>query len=104
MLYEVITINEHGRRADGIVRAMLEHSRTGPGERRAVDVNGLLDEYVNLAYHGVRAREEGFAVDLCRNYDERIGEVQIVPQELGRVFVNLLDNAFYAVNESYNFV
>ena len=90
-------IAHHGQRADGIVRAMIEHSRTGPGERRPVDLNQLLDEHVQLAYHGMQAREEGFAVELVRDYDEAIGEVEVVPQELGRVFINLLNNAFDAV-------
>ena len=92
-------INEHGRRADGIIRSMLEHSCTGRGERRTVDINKLVDEYVNLAYHGVRAREDGFEVDLNREYDEVIGDIEIYPQEIGRVLINLLDNAYYTVNE-----
>ena len=92
-------IAHHGQRADGIVRAMIEHSRTGPGERRPVDMNQLLDEHVQLAYHGMQAREEGFAVELVCDYDEAIGEVEVVPQELGRVFINLLNNAFDAVRE-----
>ena len=92
-------INEHGQRADGIIRSMLEHSRTGRGERRAVDINKLVDEYVNLSYHGVRARWEGIEVDVAREYDQAIGEIEIYPQEIGRVLINLLDNAFYAVAE-----
>ena len=92
-------INEHGRRADGIIRSMLEHSRTGRGEQRAVDINKLVDEYANLAYHGVRAREEGFSVALDSSYDPAIGEIEVYPQEIGRVLINLLDNAFYAVHE-----
>ena len=92
-------INEHGQRADGIIRSMLEHSRTGRGERRPIDINKLVDEYVNLAYHGVRARADGFTAELEQNYDEAVGEVEIYPQEIGRVLINLLDNAFYAINE-----
>ena len=92
-------INEHGQRADGIIRSMLEHSRTERGKRRPVDINKLVDEYVNLAYHGIKAREDGFNVALNRNYDQAVGEVEIYPQEIGRVMINLLDNAFYAVDE-----
>ena len=92
-------INEHGQRADGIIRSMLEHSRTGRGERRVVDINKLVDEYVNLAYHGFRARGEGIEVEVSREYGQAIGEVEIYPQEIGRVLINLLDNAFYSVEE-----
>ena len=92
-------IAHHGQRADGIVRAMIEHSRTGPGERRPVDLNQLLEEHVQLAYHGMQARNGEFAVELVCDYDEAIGEVEVVPQELGRVFINLLNNAFDAVKE-----
>ena len=92
-------INEHGQQADGIIRFMLEHSRTGTGERRVVNLNKLVDEYVNLAYHGVRAREDGFEVELEKEYDKKIAGVEICPQEIGRVLINLLDNAFYTVNE-----
>ncbi len=92
-------INEHGQRADGIIRSMLEHSRTGRGERRPININKLVDEYANLAYHGIRAREDGFEVTLKRDYDQAIGEVDIYPQEIGRMLINLLDNAFYTVRE-----
>ena len=92
-------INEHGQRADAIIRSMLEHSRTGRGERRATHLNKLVEEYVNLAYHGARAREHGFEVDLKLNVDDAIEEVEIYPQEIGRVLINLFDNAFYTVNE-----
>ncbi|MFQ5569693.1 MAG: ATP-binding protein [Rhodothermales bacterium] len=92
-------INKHGKRADGIVRSMLEHSRGTPGPRRATDVNTLLEEYVNLAYHGMRARHVNFSTTIERVYDEAVGEIEIVPQDIGRVFLNLLNNAFYAVHE-----
>ena len=92
-------IYEHGRRADGIVRGMLEHSRSGEGERRPTPVNALLDEYANLAYHGIRARQPNFNVTIERDYDEAVGEVSVVPQEMGRVLLNLLTNAFYAVHQ-----
>jgi signal transduction histidine kinase len=89
-------IREHGRRADGIIRSMLAHSRAKPGPRRMAKLNTLLDEYVGLAYHGMRAEHQSFNVEVVRDYDEALGEVAIVPEELGRVFLNLLDNAFSA--------
>jgi two-component system NtrC family sensor kinase len=92
-------IREHGRRADGIIRSMLAHSRATPGPRRPAKLNTLLDEYVGLAYHGMRAEHSGFNVDLAREYDPAVGEVEMVPEEMGRAFLNLLDNAFAAVRE-----
>ncbi len=92
-------INEHGHRADGIVRSMLEHFRTQPGQRHLVDVNALLDEYVNLAYHGMQAKEPDFIVEIARNYDDSVDQIELEPREIGRVFLNLLDNAFYATHE-----
>ena len=91
-------IHEHGRRADGIVRAMMDHARGGESERRVTNVNALLDEYINLAYHGMRASTPDFNVTIERDFEEAVGEVEIVPQEIGRVFINLLNNAFYAVH------
>jgi signal transduction histidine kinase len=90
-------IAEHGRRADAIIRNMLAHSRATPGERRPADLNRLLDEYVGLAYHGMRAAHSGFNVEIRRDYDPALGTPEVVPEELGRVFLNLLDNAFDAV-------
>ncbi len=92
-------IHEHGRRADSIVHGMLEHSRGTAGERRALDLNTFVDEYINLAYHGVRARTTGFNATLDRDFDEAVGEVEAVPQDIGRVLLNLLNNAFYTVHE-----
>ncbi len=92
-------IHEHGRRADSIVHGMLEHSRGKAGERRTLEANTFVEEYVNLAYHGMRARETNFNVTIERDYDEAVGEVAVVPQEMGRVLLNLLNNAFYAVYE-----
>ena len=92
-------IAEHGQRADAIIRNMLAHSRATPGERRPTDLNALLDEYVGLAYHGMRASHSGFNVDIRRDYDPVLGTPDLVPEELGRVFLNLLDNAFDAVRE-----
>lgn len=92
-------INEHGRRADSIVRNMLLHSRGKPGERQHLDLNALLDEYVALAYHGVRAKHRSFNVAINKEYDKSVGIVDAVPQDLSRVFLNILSNAFYATFE-----
>ncbi|MBT8399666.1 MAG: hypothetical protein KJO98_04255 [Rhodothermia bacterium] len=90
-------INQHGSRADGIVKSMLDHSRGQAGERSAVDLNALLEQYANLAYHGMRARHSTFNVMFETDYDPLVGMVQVVPQEMGRVFVNLLNNALDAL-------
>ena len=92
-------IREHGQRADRIVRAMLLHSRGGAVERARVDVNRFVEEYANLAYHGARANDADLAIDLVRDFDPAAGEAEVVPQELGRVLINLLANAFHAVGE-----
>ncbi|MDR3719192.1 MAG: ATP-binding protein, partial [Bryobacteraceae bacterium] len=92
-------INEHGRRADGIVRSMLQHSRGQAGEHLPTDVNSMLDEYVNLAYHGMRAQDASFNVTIEREFDEGAGLVDAVPQDISRVFLNILNNACYAANE-----
>jgi signal transduction histidine kinase/ligand-binding sensor domain-containing protein len=92
-------VNEHGKRADSIVRSMLLHSRGQRGERLPTDVNALLEEYVNLSYHGMRAQDAGFNVTLERNYSQEIGKIPIVPQDMSRVFLNILNNACYAVRD-----
>lgn len=92
-------ILEHGRRADSIVRSMLLHSRGVSGQRGETDINKLLDEYVHLTYHGMRALDNTFNIDFDLVYDENIGQVQIVPQDISRVFLNILNNACYATNE-----
>ncbi len=94
-----VKIREHGRRADGIIRSMLAHSRSTPGPSRAAPVNSLLKEYVGLAYHGMRAEHSGFNVDLQTDLDPAVGEVEMVPEEMGRVFLNLLDNALQALRQ-----
>lgn len=99
LLFNTRKIKEHGERADGIVKSMLQHSRTGKDERSTVDVNGLLDEYLNLAYHGMRARESDFNVTLERDFDDSIREIEGVRQDLGRVFLNLISNAFQALHD-----
>jgi signal transduction histidine kinase len=92
-------IAEHGRRADGIVKSMLLHSRGDSGERRQSDLNALIEEALNLAYHGARAQDQSFNVTLERDLDPRLGPVETVPQDVTRVFLNLFANAFYAVNK-----
>jgi signal transduction histidine kinase/HAMP domain-containing protein len=92
-------IVEHGRRADGIVTSMLLHSRGGSGERRSSDVNALVEAALNLAYHGARARDQSFNVTLERDYDAAIGSVDLVPQDITRVLLNLFGNGFYAIGK-----
>jgi two-component system NtrC family sensor kinase len=90
-------ITHHGKRADSIVKGMLQHSRASSGEMEAVDINALADEYMRLAYHGLRAKNKEFNSALITDFDESIGKVKVLPQDLGRVFLNLFTNAFYAV-------
>jgi signal transduction histidine kinase len=92
-------IAEHGRRADGIVKSMLEHSRGVSGERRAVDLNALVDEALNLAYHGARAQDAGFNITLERAFDPAVAPIELAPQEITRVLLNLFGNGFYAANQ-----
>jgi two-component system, NtrC family, sensor kinase len=90
---------QHGKRADSIVKNMLLHSREGSGDHRPADINALLDESLNLAYHGARAEKPQFNVTLQRNFDETAGEIEVFPQEITRVFLNLISNGFYAVTK-----
>jgi len=92
-------IVQHGKRADGIVRNMLLHSRHGSGEHRRVDINALVEESLNLAYHGARAEKRGFNVTLERSLDPAAGEAVLFPQEITRVLLNLISNGFYAVTK-----
>jgi signal transduction histidine kinase len=92
-------INLHGKRAASIVKGMLEHSRTGTGERQLTDINQLADEYLRLSYHGLRAKDSQFNSDYELISDENLPKINVVPQEIGRVLLNLINNAFYAVNE-----
>ena len=92
-------IKEHGDRANSIVDGMLLHSRGAPGERQPTDLNKLLDEYVDLAYHGMRAKDTRFNITIERHYDPAVGMVHVVPQDLSRVFLNLINNACYATDE-----
>src|SRR6202166_920630 len=90
---------QHGKRADSIVKNMLQHSREGSGEHRPADINAIVDESLNLAYHGARAEKAGFSVTLQRNFDPNAGMIEMFPQEITRVFLNLIANGFYAVNK-----
>ena len=92
-------ITEHGKRADGIVRGMLEHSRGASGERRAVDLNDLVEEALNLSYHGARAQDQSFNITLERDYAPGIAPIMLNPQDITRVFVNLFGNGFYAAKQ-----
>ena len=92
-------IAEHGRRADGIVKSMLEHSRGVSGERREVDLNALVEEALNLAYHGARAQDAGFNITLEREFDPAVAPIELAPQEMTRVFLNLFGNGFYAATK-----
>ncbi len=92
-------IAEHGRRADNIVKSMLEHSRGVSGERREVDLNALVEESLNLAYHGARAQDQSFNITLERDFDKALKPIEVVPQDMTRVFLNLFGNGFYAANK-----
>jgi two-component system, NtrC family, sensor kinase len=92
-------INHHGKRADAIVKSMLEHSRISSGVKEPTDINKLADEYLKLSYHGLRAKDKSFNAEFKTDFDESIGKINIVSQDLGRVLLNLFNNAFYAVNE-----
>ncbi len=92
-------INHHGRRADGIVKGMLQHSRSSSGQKEPTDINALADEYLRLAYHGLRAKDKSFNAKFETKFDESIGKVPVIPQDIGRVVLNLITNAFYAVTE-----
>src|SRR6187455_3738377 len=92
-------ITHHGKRADTIVKGMLQHSRTSSGQKEPTDINALTDEYLRLAYHGLRAKDKSFNADVETDFDNNIGKINIIPQDIGRVILNLINNAFYAVDE-----
>jgi signal transduction histidine kinase len=92
-------IVHHGKRADAIVKGMLQHSRSSSGVKEPTDINALADEYLRLAYHGLRAKDKSFNTSLKTEFDERVGNIPVVPQDIGRVILNLITNAFYAVAE-----
>ena len=92
-------INHHGQRASGIVKGMLEHSRTGDGKKESTDLNALADEYLRLAYHGLRAKDKSFNADFKTQFDVTLPKVNVIPQDIGRVLLNLINNALYAVDK-----
>ena len=92
-------INHHGKRAGDIVKGMLQHSRSSSGQKELTDINALADEYLRLAYHGLRAKDKTFNAAMKTDFDETIGLIKIIPQDIGRVVLNLITNAFYAVSE-----
>jgi len=92
-------INHHGKRADAIVKGMLQHSRSSTGVKEPTNINALADEYLRLSYHGLRAKDKSFNVELKTDFDKSVGKINIIPQDIGRVLLNLYNNAFYAVTE-----
>jgi two-component system, NtrC family, sensor kinase len=92
-------INHHGKRAGDIVKGMLQHSRSSSGKKEPTDINALADEYLRLAYHGLRAKDKSFNATMKTDFDESIGNINIIPQDIGRVILNLITNAFYVVDE-----
>jgi two-component system NtrC family sensor kinase len=97
-------INHHGKRADTIVKGMLLHSRTSTGHKEPTDINKLADEYLRLAFQGLRAKDKSFNATMKTDFDENIGKTNIIPQDIGRVILNLINNAFYAVDEKKKLV
>ena len=96
-------ISQHGKRADGIVKGMLQHSRSNSGQRELTDLNALCSEYLRLAYHGYRAKDKSFQVNIETDFDLSLSKVSVVPQDIGRVILSLVNNAFYAVGEKFAF-
>jgi signal transduction histidine kinase len=92
-------ILHHGKRADAIVKGMLQHSRSSSGVKEPTDINNLADEYLRLAFHGYRAKDKSFNAKFETNFDNTIEKINIIPQDIGRVILNLINNAFYTVNE-----
>jgi signal transduction histidine kinase len=95
-------INHHGKRADAIVKGMLQHSKATTAQKEPTDINALADEYLRLTYHGLRAKDKSFNAIMQTDFDESIDKMNIIPQDIGRVLLNLFNNAFYAVNEKKN--
>lgn len=91
-------INHHGKRADAIVKGMLQHSRVSTGKKEPININALADEYLRLSYHGLRAKDKDFNANYITDFDENIGKIQVVPEDIGRVLLNLYNNAFYAAS------
>jgi signal transduction histidine kinase len=92
-------INHHGKRADAIVKGMLQHSRSSTGKKELTDINALADEYLRLSFHGLRAKDKSFNADFKTDFDPNLPKINVIPQDIGRVLLNLINNAFYAVNK-----
>jgi signal transduction histidine kinase len=92
-------INHHGKRADAIVKGMLLHSRTSNGQKEPTDINALADEYLRLAFHGLKAKDKSFNADFKTDFDPNLPKINVIPQDIGRVLLNLINNAFYAVDK-----
>jgi signal transduction histidine kinase len=92
-------INHHGKRADAIVKGMLQHSRSSSGQKEPTDINALCDEYFRLAYHGLRAKDKSFNATMESDFESKLPKIKVVPQDIGRVVLNLITNAFYVVDE-----
>ena len=92
-------INHHGKRAESIVKGMLEHSRTSAGHRELTDINALADEYLRLAYHGFRAKDTSFNAEMITGFDKKLLRQNVISQDIGRALLNLFNNAFYALNQ-----
>jgi signal transduction histidine kinase/ketosteroid isomerase-like protein len=97
-------INHHGKRADGIVKGMLQHSRSSSGQKELTDINALADEYLRLAYHGLRAKDKSFNAKFETNFDPSLPKIEVVPQDIGRVLLNLINNAFYATQQKVSVI
>jgi len=91
-------ISHHGKRADSIAKGMLQHSRASTGKKEPTDINALADEYLRLSYQGFRAKDKDFKVNFKTSFDESIGKIEVVPQDIGRVLLNLYNKAFYAAS------
>jgi signal transduction histidine kinase len=99
LIENLAKISHHGRRADNIVKGMLQHSRASSGKKELTDINALADEYLRLSYHGLRAKDIAFNANFTTHFDETIDKIEVTPQDIGRVLLNLYNNAFYAVSE-----
>ena len=97
-----LKINLHGKRADAIVKSMLQHSRTSSAEKELTDINALCDEYLRLSYHGMRARDKSFNADFKTDFDESLPKIKVIPQDIGRVVLNIFNNAFQAIQDVEN--
>ncbi|MBS1496297.1 MAG: GHKL domain-containing protein [Bacteroidetes bacterium] len=99
VLENSVKINQHGKRADAIVKGMLQHSRTSSGQKEMTNINAICNEYLKLSYHGMRAKDKSFNAEMKTDFDTSFPKINVIPQDIGRVILNLINNAFYAVNE-----